>query len=170
MKKQIDIEDAIKKTNGQSLDEKPFLRSVYCPWRKNVVYEDNLPSLTRQEFASECDVNVIMKNYEATGIMPSLDGRTPIYWDADAVPNNLQDAMGALVYAEQLFNQLPAQTRKEFDNDPVQFVDFASNRENYSKLAEWGLLAPQEAPGSPIRVEVVNPPPTPPTPPSEPPK
>lgn len=158
MKKQLDLSER-NDIQNQNKITKPVLWSSCCPYRENVLYEDDLPSLTRQEFAAECDVNVIMKNYEATGVMPRLDGREPLYWDADAVPNNLQDAMAAMMYADELFMQLAAPVRKEFDNDAVKFVEFASNAENKSKLKEWGLTAPEIPPGAPVRVEVVAPPP-----------
>lgn len=158
--KQIDLEEAIAKTNSKNKIEKPLLWSSCCPYRKDVPYVDDLPSLTRQEFAAECDINQIMKNYEATGIIPT-NTRTPIYWDADAVPDNLKDAMSALNYANELFMQLGAHVRREFDDDPVKFVDFATNPENTAKLKEWGLTAPETLPPAPIRVEMVTPPSTP---------
>lgn len=170
--KQLDLadrKDVEKKTNSNEI-KKPVLWSACCPYRLAVDYVDDLPSMTRQEFAAECDVNNIMKNYEATGVMPSPVGhREPLYWDADSVPDNLQDAMAAMMYSQELFMQLPAITRKEFDNDPVRFVEFASDAANRPKLKEWGLTAPEIAPGAPVRVEVVTPPPQPRTPAPEPP-
>ncbi|AXH76366.1 MAG: internal scaffolding protein [Microviridae sp.] len=172
MKKQSDLEDFLnpKKQKPKKIEiTEPVLWSVCCPYRRAVDYQNDGPSLTRQEFTEECDINAIMKKYEATGVMPQ-PGREPIYWDADAVPSNLQDAANAMIYANGLFMQLPAAVRKEFDNDAVKFVDFASNAENGPKLKEWGLTAPELAPGAPVRVEVVAPTPPTPAPPGEPPK
>lgn len=163
--RQLDLADRPDLINPLYQIKPPVLWSSCCPYRRDVAYVDDNPSLTRQEFTAECDVNVIMKNYEATGIMPPGGGREPIYWDASAVPENLQDAMSAMLYANELFMQLGAPIRKEFDNDAVKFVDYASNPENLPKLKEWGLTAPEIAPGAPVRVEVVSPPP-PPAPPS----
>lgn len=180
MKKQTDIEDAIKKTEGNGSQKKqnsaetkinrPALWSSCCPYRLDVPYVDDLPSLTRQEFSDECDINLIMKKYEATGIMPTGANREPIYWDADAIPNNLQDAMGGMLYAQSLFMQLGANIRKEFDNDPVKFVDFALQDANRPKLIEWGLTEPETPAQAPVRVEVVTPNPPPASPPGEAPK
>lgn len=167
--RQTDLEEHIsQKINSEKIKE-PVLWSSCCPYRKDIVYTDDQPSLTRQEFSAECDINQIMKNFEATGIMPQ-PGREPIYWDADAVPANLQDAMHAMLYANQLFMQLPAIVRKEFDNDATKFVDYASDPSNLGKLEEWGLTAPKIAQGAPVRVEVVTPNPPTPTPPADPPK
>lgn len=150
--------------------KKPELYSAVYPWRLDVPYVDDLPSMTRQEFTAECDVNNIMKTYSATGILPNVDGRTPIYWDAALMPANLQDAMNAMNLADDMFMQLPAIVRKEFDNDAVKFVDYCAVPENLPKLREWGLAPPEKAPDAPMRVEVVNPAPAPAAPTPEPPK
>lgn len=171
MKKQIDLEDAIKTAEQKQKTKikKPDLWSSCCPYREPVPYIDNEPSLCRTEFADECDINKIMKRFEATGVIPA-PGREPIYWDSENIPNNLQDAMAGMMYANELFMQLPAAVRKEFDNDAVQFVAFASDEANKSKLKEWGLTAPETLPDAPVRVEVVTPHPPQPQPPGEPPK
>ena len=170
--RQLDLEQAIKnknEPNEKPNNAKPVFHSAYYPHRLDVPYVDDQPSLTRQEFSAECDINIIMKNYEATGILPNYPGREPIYWDSESIPSNLQDAMGALNYANELFMQLGAPIRKEFDNDPVKFVQFAQDPANTAQLKTWGLTAPETAPSAPVRVEVVAPPPTPSAPTGEPP-
>lgn len=100
-------------------------------------------SLTRQEFAAECDINNIMKGYEQgkawPGVMPGVE---PVYVDFTAVPDNLQEAMNLMYSAADSFMTLSATVRREFDNDPLKFVDFASRSENLGKLREWGLAPP----------------------------
>lgn len=136
---------------------KTKMHSAYYPDRLSVDFDDaGGPSLTRQEFAAECDINNIMKKYEATGIMPTLDGRIPTYWDASLMPENLQDAMNAMDYADELFMQLPAKIRREFNDDPVEFVDFATKTENRPKLQEWGLTEPEKVSPEPLLVRMVN--------------
>lgn len=110
------------------------------------------PSRTRQEFAKECDVNELMRRYQKTGVMPV--GRTePRYLDCTAVPQ-FHDAMQLFLQAEAAFMRLPAVVRREFDNDPEQFVAFAQNADNLPKLREWGLAEPEKAPEEPMRVRL----------------
>lgn len=117
------------------------------------------PSMTRQEFSDECDVNRIMANYEKNGIWPVQAGMVePRYLDLTVVPSDLVTAMNQMIDAEAAFMTLPALVRKEFDNDAVKFVEYASNGDNLEKLREWGLAPPQAAPEPPMKVEVVNPP------------
>ena len=121
----------------------------------------DLPSLTRQEFADECDINGIMAKYEKTGMLP-VNGAQPSYVDFTAVPSDLQEAMRVMMDAETAFMSLPANVRKEFDNDALRFVEFAQDGDNLEQLREWGLAEPEKAPDAPMRVEVVNPPEVPP--------
>jgi len=67
---------------------------------------------------------------------------TPQYLDVSEVPDLLQ-AQQVLEAASAAFMSLPAAVRREFDNDPVKFVEFAQQPDNIDKLREWGLAAPK---------------------------
>lgn len=111
---------------------------------------NDLPSLTRQEFAAECDINVIMEKYQKTGMLPANNaGREPMYVDFTSMPNNLMDTMRMFDDAQTAFMTLPAGVRREFENDPARFVDFAGDPANMDKLREWGLAAPKKAEEAP---------------------
>lgn len=107
------------------------------------IYVDcsDFPSLTRQEFAEDCDINTLMSRYEKTGVINHFNNANPQYLDFSDLPD-LQGSLTILADARAAFMQLPALTRREFDNDPVKFVDFASDGKNIDKLREWGLAAP----------------------------
>lgn len=113
------------------------------------------PSLTRQEFAEECDINTIMARYEASGAISHVNRAEPMYLDTTTYPD-LQGAMETFREASLAFNSLPALVRREFDNDPQKFVDFAVEPANVARMREWGLAAPEKLPDAPMRVEVVN--------------
>lgn len=122
------------------------------------------PSLTRQEFADECDINSIMARYETNGLLPShVNPVSGQYLDLSDVPD-LRSAIDLMRNAEAAFMRLPASARREFDNDPVKFVEFAQsdNEENHAKMREWGLMEPlPKEPEIPVvRVEGFNPEPT----------
>ncbi|QCQ84940.1 internal scaffolding protein [Blackfly microvirus SF02] len=102
------------------------------------------PSLTRQEFADECDINVLMAQYEKTGVINHFNRSEPQYLDLTDMPDDLQGTLQLVQDAEAAFMRLPAGVRKEFDNDPIGFVQFASDPSNLDQLREWGLAAPAE--------------------------
>lgn len=115
------------------------------------------PSLTRQEFAEECDINNIMDKYKTTGALTHINSQSPRYFDFSEAPD-FASALTLLKDAEEAFLRVPSKVRAEFDNDPVKFVAYAEDAENLPKLREWGLAPPEKAPDAPMRVEVVNPP------------
>lgn len=113
-------------------------------------------SRTRQEFAAECDINTLMARYEAGGAITHVNRAEPIFADLTQFPD-FRGALDMMREASAMFASLPAVVRKEFDNDPSTFVDFAQNPENLGKMREWGLASPEKVPEPPMRVEVVNP-------------
>jgi len=119
------------------------------------------PSLTRQEFADECDINNIMQRYDAYLSDPMKSVREPIYYDFTKMPDTLMGAMDVILQAQDAFMSMPAKVRKEFDNDPAAFADFASDPANLEQMREWGLAAPEKPAEKPMRVEVVSPAPPP---------
>lgn len=123
------------------------------------------PSMARQEFAEECDINQLMKRYETyagtgPGNLPlsNNDPSKMFYADFTALPMNLIDYHQYMAEAEHAFMTLPAVVRREFENSPYLFVEFASDPANLEQMRTWGLApaAPKEPP--PQKVEIVNPP------------
>ncbi|QCQ85046.1 internal scaffolding protein [Blackfly microvirus SF02] len=106
------------------------------------------PSLTRQEFADECDINTLMAQYEKTGVINHFNSATPQYYDLTEMPDTLMGSLEHMKNAEEAFMRLPALVRKEFDNDPISFVVYATDPENLTQLREWGLAAPEKPAGA----------------------
>lgn len=116
-----------------------------------------LPSLTKQEFKQECDINVLMRRYQKTGLFPQNLDMTPRYVSNIGMPD-YQQSLHIVMQAESEFNALNSELRKRFDNDPAKFLAFVNDPENADELVKLGLReAPKPEPG-PVRVEVVNPP------------
>lgn len=113
-------------------------------------------SKTRQEFKDECDINVLMAKYERNGVVPPVNGGTPQYLDVSDVPD-LAKAFDVVEQASKAFFTLSAAVRREFDNDPVKFVEFAQDSKNLERMREWGLAEPAKVDPPPQKVEIVNP-------------
>lgn len=112
--------------------------------------------MARQEFADECDINVLMATYEKTGVLNHYNTKQPQYLDVTEVPD-LSQALRYMDDAQAAFMSLPATVRREFDNDPIKFVDFASDPGNLDQMRKWGLAPPapvtepiSEAPPKPV--------------------
>lgn len=145
--------------NTGQLDEMESSAYVELDRSNPALYCDcsSLPSLTRQEFADECDINKLMEQYEKTGFLPANVNRSePAYLDVSNVPD-LPEALNMLNAATTAFMSLPAKVRRDFDNDPMQFIAFAENPENLDKMREWKLAPPAPVEPAPQKVEVINP-------------
>lgn len=98
-----------------------------------------LPSMTKQSFKAECDINQILRKWQKTGLVEHVaqfDGR---YDDVSGVVD-YQDALGQVMAAEEAFASLPSGLRKRFENDPGKFMDFVLNDKNREEMRALGLL------------------------------
>lgn len=129
------------------------------------VFSEGL-SLTRQEFAEECDINAIMARYEKTGALPSNIPGEPFYADFTQIPDDLLSSLKLFDDAERAFMTLPAVVRKEFDNDPHAFVAFASDPLNVAQMRSWGLMKPLPEPAPAAPSPAPSSPPASPAPPA----
>lgn len=119
----------------------PLIKSTYSPKLKvSITFpEDSLH--TKQEFADECDINVLLARYQNTGEIPNINERAPQYLDATG--HDFQTHMDFIAGAKSLFQEMPSAIRNRFDNDPAKFLDFTSQEKNRPEMAEMGLLKPQ---------------------------
>lgn len=99
-------------------------------------------SMTKQSFRQESNINNIMKKYERTGLLEHVNERQARFGDFADIPD-FQTALNQIHEAQMLFDDLPAAIRKKFQNDPVEFVEFAQNPENEDQMIEMGLLPPK---------------------------
>ncbi|UDN67640.1 internal scaffolding protein [robinz microvirus RP_81] len=105
------------------------------------------PSMTKQEFKDECDINNIIKAYSQTGMINHISANAAQGRYEDLPDNHeLQDAIALVAQAEASFMSLPAKIRDRFGNDPVRFVEFTSNPDNLSEMNDLGLLRPDYVP------------------------
>lgn len=101
-------------------------------------------SLTNQSDAQEADINILVRKFGITGQLPQITGLQPLYGDFTS-GDDYRTMLDKVKAANEAFQQIPANIRKEFDNDPAKFVDFASDEKNIEKLREWKLATPKEA-------------------------
>lgn len=115
------------------------------------------PSLTRQADADDCDINVMMARYQATGVEPRVNSREPQWGDFSSVPQ-YQEALSIVAQAKADFDQLDAEARERFGNDPAGMLAFLADEKNRDEAVRLGLVMPPKPEDPPMRVEVVNPP------------
>lgn len=99
------------------------------------------PSLTQQQFQRECDINYIVKQNEATGLITHVNNRPGNFGDFS---NNLdyQDALNRVAEAQASFMALPADVRARFQNDPAELLAFVSDPRNADEAIKLGIVNP----------------------------
>lgn len=122
--------------------------------RERVMFINKEPSLTKQYFKEECDINNILKKFNATGQLPDMIKQNPVYGDFSDVAS-FQEALSIVNHAYEQFEALPSTLRDRFANDPEKFLAFCEDGNNLEELVKLGLAkkvekegAPSSAPGS----------------------
>jgi len=130
----------------------PKMRSHYKPHKR--VTEDGYimlahgelvrpPSMTKQEFLKESDINNILKQYSVSGMLTHVSAKAAMgaYQDLpDAI--DFQESLHQVEAARAAFMTLPAKLRARFDNEPAEFLAFASDPANLEEMRTLGLAKP----------------------------
>lgn len=131
----------------------PFLRTMYnydmneagdksgLDCRYDPDTGEETPSMTKQAFAEECDINTIVRKFGLTGQLPQ-GVRMPSFGDFLDVPD-YHSAMNAIREADESFMMMPADIRSRFGNDAGAFVAFCSDPANRVEAEKLGLVAPK---------------------------
>ena len=117
----------------------PLVRNAYSDrYRSHPTVTPDLPSMTKQSFTNETDINKIMARFFKTGNITHLNSNEPNYGFASAL--DFRESLEIIQTAQEGFQALPSDIRRQFDNDPQGFLDFVHDDENTDALAEMGLL------------------------------
>lgn len=116
---------------------KRILRDEFSRDRSNVVDFSGDPGRTDKSQAKDCDVNVILKKFQHTGVLPGVN-KQAVFADISDV-TDYQESLNIVLAARQQFDSLDAFTRKRFGNDPAEFLAFVSDPKNAEELVKMGL-------------------------------
>lgn len=108
------------------------------------------PGRTKQSFKDSCDVNKILTKMQKAGTLSHLEQHGAEYGDFSDF--DFQTAMNRLARGKTLFERLPAEVKREFNQDPGKFFEFVNRPENIGRLQK--VLPKLAEPG---RQNTVNP-------------
>lgn len=122
-----------------------FIRSPYNYDRDAVSREtgyvavdgDPMEDVAIQSAKDECDINTIVRRFGVTGQLPQ-GLAMPTFAVFEEI-FDFQSAMNAINEATDSFMALPADVRGRFQNDPHEFVNYASDPKNAEELTRMGL-------------------------------
>lgn len=114
------------------------------------------PSMTKQEFVREADINNIIKQYSQSGMLSHVNAKAAqgAYQD---LPDSIdfQESLHIIQAAEAAFMTLPAKVRDRFGQDPQQWLAFMEDPNNNDEIRTLGLAKPLEEAPPPLLVEVL---------------
>jgi hypothetical protein len=109
-----------------------------------------------QAHKDEVNINNIVKKH-GIDLITKTSKLVELKFD-DVTGNDFQEFANMMAKASSTFESLDSNTRREFDNDPVKYMDYVHNPENRDKLIERGWMKAPDPGPVPVQVEVVNPP------------
>lgn len=82
---------------------------------------------TKQSYKEQCDINKILKKAQVKGGLAHVQKYPePTYGEFNQ-EFDLLTAREQISKANQIFGELPAEVRREFDNDALKFVQYAGS-------------------------------------------
>ena len=91
------------------------------------------PSQTKQAFKDSCDINKILAKARAKGVVTHLNRHQAEYGDFTDIPD-LLEAKARLDRANEIFEDLPGEIKREFGQNAQEFFSWANDPENASTL------------------------------------
>lgn len=104
------------------------------------IVSNTKPSMTKQSFKEQTDINQILKRYKTTGTVDHIDRRVPRFGDFTG-EFDFAASLNMVREAQDAFMALPAEVRRRFGNDPGQLLDFIRDAANADEARDLGLLA-----------------------------
>jgi len=123
------------------------------------------PTLTKQSFRDECDVNMIVRKFERTGELP-VGPAAATYADVSNTPD-FQNQMDRIAHVRSEFDDLEVHQKMAFNNDPEQLLAALDDPNQLGLLRDLGLVEGEAEPKPTPPVPTASP--EAPTPESEPP-
>ncbi len=89
---------------------------------------------TKQSQKNETDINKLLERSAREGGLSHLDKYKPVYGDFSDY--DFQENTIKLAKAGTIFEELPAEIKREFNQSPQEFFEFVTNPENSERLPE----------------------------------
>lgn len=108
------------------------------PWKNQKGKTFSQEGGANQADREKTNINTIIANYRANGTTPHLSANTPLYGDFTE-PCDLQHQLDRVKAVQELFQSLPAEIKRECDQDPVKLLELVGDDDGRELLTELGL-------------------------------
>ena len=128
-------------------------KTIYNSRVETVGTINDKPSMTYQADKDDCDINNILDKYARFGTLPTVNNNPPVYADVSTTPSSFLEAQEIIRNAQDSFNGLSSDIRREFHDNPFEMIEFLNNPENHNKAIELGII---EQPVTPVTNRIVS--------------
>ncbi|WNK13452.1 MAG: internal scaffolding protein [Microvirus sp.] len=113
---------------------------------------------TKQSFVAECDINNILKQFKATGMLTHVSAKAAQGQYIDLPDDSdFQSALHTVKQGADAFASLPSKLRTRFENDPAKFLEFMADPKNQDEAIALGLATDNRPPAPPEAPEISSP-------------
>ena len=91
---------------------------------------------TKQAFKDSTDINKILAKAQIQGSISHLEKHGAFYGDFANAPKDLFEARELIDRGKAIFAELPAEVRRDFNQDPVRYFEFVNDPANKDRLHE----------------------------------
>lgn len=101
-------------------------------------------SMTKQEFKNDCDPTLILKKYQATGLLEHANTYQPVFGEQSSM--SYHEAKQATAAAESMFQNLPSSIRADFNQNVGEYLDFVADPKNVQDMLDDGIINSSSTP------------------------
>lgn len=126
--------------------------------RRRLYQERREQSTVQRQFGIQTDIKTIMQKMRKGAEVSTIDPTQFIQGDMLHMPKDLHEVYDKIKRGQDAFFMLPAEVRrKEFDNDPINYLKMVSDpKKNQKDLKRLGLLKEPKKRPDPQRVVIVD--------------
>lgn len=96
---------------------------------------DYSDGMTKQAFKDSTDINKLMARVAAGQTISHLVKHGAVYGDFSDI-DDLMDAHAKLARGQAIFDELPGEVKREFNNSPAEFFKYVNDPANAENVAE----------------------------------
>lgn len=110
----------------------------YMSSPRRVQFKTKGKSMTEQSHKDSCDIKLIMRKAEKTGMINHVKRTEGQYVDLVGRPD-FHQSMNEITQAKSMFETIPATVREKFENNPQKWLDFVTNQDNREEMTQMGF-------------------------------
>lgn len=112
---------------------------IHCQRPGKTNEDGSIKYFTEQAHKSQCDINKIIARFDKQGVLTHVNKFEAKFGDMTGA--DFKTMSDKVINAKNMFNELPAKIRNEFDNDPGKLIAFMENPANRERAIELGLIS-----------------------------